>query len=91
LQLLPIVVGGDLLDLRLDLSNARLDVGFLACTVDDCRVLLVDHHLLGAAEHGDCDVFELSLAASVLRLAELRSLSRISRAASFSDVLDGEA
>src|SRR5262249_26410687 len=59
LQLLAIVVGGCLLDLRLDLGNARLDVGFLACTVDDRRVLLVDHHLLGAAEHGDRDVLEL--------------------------------
>src|SRR5262245_14102285 len=32
-----------------------------------------------------------SLVASVLRLAELRSLSRISRVATFPDVLDGEA
>ena len=53
LQLLAVVVGGGLLDLRLDLIDARLDVGLLAGAVDDRGVLLVDHHLLGAAEHVD--------------------------------------
>ena len=51
LQLLTVVVRGGLLDLRLDLRHARLDVGLLAGAVDDRGVLLVDHHLLGAAEH----------------------------------------
>src|SRR5262249_32924756 len=50
LQLFAVVVGGGFLDLRLDLVDARLDVGFLAGAVYDCRVLLVDHHLLGATE-----------------------------------------
>ena len=51
LQLLTVVVRGGLLDLRLDLRDARLDVGLLAGAVDDRGVFLVDHHLLGAAEH----------------------------------------
>ena len=59
LQLLAVVVRGGLLDLRLDLGDARLDVGLLAGAVDDRGVLLVDHHLLGAAEHGERDVLEL--------------------------------
>src|SRR5262249_44873305 len=53
LQLLAVVVRGGLLDLRLDLRDARLDVGLLAGAVDDRGVLLLDHHLLGAAEHVD--------------------------------------
>src|SRR5262245_2449967 len=59
LKLLAVVVRGGLLDLRLDLGNAGLDVGLLAGTVDDRGVLLVDHHLLGAAEHREVDVLEL--------------------------------
>ena len=43
LQLLAVIVGGGLLDLRLDLVDARLDVGLLAGTVDDRGVLLVNH------------------------------------------------
>ena len=42
LQLLAVVVRGRLLDLRLDLLDARLDVGLLAGAVDDRRVVLVD-------------------------------------------------
>jgi hypothetical protein len=42
LQLLAVVVGGGLLDLRLDLGDAALDVGLLAGAVDDRGVLLVD-------------------------------------------------
>ena len=52
LQLLAVVVGGGLGDLRLDLLHARLDVGLLAGTVHDGRVVLVDADLLGLAEHG---------------------------------------
>ena len=40
LQFLLVVVGGGLLDLRLDLIDARLDVGLLAGAVDDRGVLL---------------------------------------------------
>src|SRR3954453_2958893 len=59
LQLLTVVVRGGLLDLRLDLRHARLDVGLLAGAVDDRGVFLVDHHLLGATEHGERDVLHL--------------------------------
>src|SRR3954453_5125708 len=59
LQLLTVVVRGGFLDLRLDLRHARFDVGLLAGAVDDRGVLLVDHHLLGAAEHGKVDVLQL--------------------------------
>src|SRR5213593_3063868 len=53
LQLLAVVVRGRLLDLRFDLADAALDVGLLAGTAYDGGVFLVDHHLLGAAEHID--------------------------------------
>src|SRR5215216_3919083 len=59
LQLLTVVVRGGFLDLRLDLGNAGLDVGLLAGAVDDGGVLLVDHHLLGATEHGERHVLHL--------------------------------
>src|SRR5467141_2625096 len=59
LQLLTVVVRGGFLDLRLDLIDARFDVGLLAGAVDDGGVLLVDHHLLGAAEHVERNVLEL--------------------------------
>jgi hypothetical protein len=42
LQLLAVVVRGGLLDLRLDLRDAGLDVGLLAGAVDDRGVFLVD-------------------------------------------------
>src|SRR4051794_6357701 len=59
LELLTVVVRGGFLDLRLDLRHAGFDVGLLAGAVDDRGVFLVDHHLLGAAEHGDRDVLHL--------------------------------
>src|SRR3954449_1080601 len=59
LQLLTVVVRGGFLDLRLDLRHAGFDVRLLAGAVDDRGVFLVDHHLLGAAEHGDRDVLHL--------------------------------
>src|SRR6516162_8847218 len=51
LQLLTVVIGGSLLNLRLDLGNAAFDVLLFAGATDDRGVLLVDHHLLGAAQH----------------------------------------
>src|SRR6266702_206313 len=59
LQLLTVVVRGGFLDLRLDLADAGFDVGFLAGAADDGGVLLVDHHLFGATEHGERDILHL--------------------------------
>ena len=59
LQLLLVVVGGGLLDLRLDLADARRDVGLVAGAVDDGGRVLVDQHALGAPEHVERDVLEL--------------------------------
>ena len=59
LQLLAVVVGGGLLDLRLDLIDAGLDVLLLAGAVDDRGLFLLDHDLLGAAEHRRRHAFEL--------------------------------
>src|SRR5439155_1185313 len=59
LQLLTVVVRGGFLDLRLDLVDPCLDVGLLAGPADDRRILLVDHHLFGATEHGERDVLHL--------------------------------
>src|SRR5208282_1237460 len=59
LQFLLVVVRGCLLDLCLDLGDAALDVLLLAGAIDDRGVLLVDHHLLGFAEHIDGHFLEL--------------------------------
>src|SRR5467141_593114 len=59
LQLLTVVVRGGFLDLRLDLADAGFDVGLLAGAADNGGVFLVDHHLLGATEHGERDVLHL--------------------------------
>src|SRR6266540_2675301 len=59
LQLLAIVIGGGLLDLCLDLGDARLDFSLLASAADDRGVLLLDHHLLGTPEHVERDLLEL--------------------------------
>src|SRR5579863_1014436 len=59
LKLLAVIVGGGLLDLRLDLVDAGLDILLLAGAVDDRGVLLVDHDLARAAEHVDGDALEL--------------------------------
>ncbi|MBK4748546.1 Uncharacterised protein [Acinetobacter baumannii] len=50
LQLLAVVVGGGLLDLRLDLLDARLDARAFAGAIDDGGVFLRHLDLLGAAE-----------------------------------------
>ena len=60
LELLAVIVGGSLFDLLLDELDAGLDVGALAETLDDRRVVLVDDDLLGAAEHIDRDGLELN-------------------------------
>src|SRR5262249_41722825 len=65
LQLLPVVVRRGFLDLRLDLTDARLDVLALAGAVNDRRLLLLDDHLFGAAQHLQRDALELD--AEVLR------------------------
>src|SRR5215208_6060331 len=59
LELLAVVVRGRLLDLRLDLGDACLDIRLLAGAVDDRRVLLLDAHALGAPEHLERHVLEL--------------------------------
>src|SRR3974377_1435353 len=59
LQLLAVVVGGGLLDLRLDLGDAVLDVFLFARAADNRGVLLVAHHLLGAAQHVKFPVLKL--------------------------------
>ena len=52
LQLLAIVVGGRLVDLRLDLLHAAFDLLRIAIAFDDRGVVLVDRDALGAAEVG---------------------------------------
>jgi hypothetical protein len=59
LQLLLVVVAGRLGQLVLDLLDAALDLLPLAGALDDHRVVLVDLDLLGAAQVGETDVFEL--------------------------------
>src|SRR6516225_9039498 len=59
LQLLAVVIGGRLLNLRPDLTGAGDDVVLAAGAIDDGRVLLLDPHLLGASEHVERDVLEL--------------------------------
>src|SRR5277367_6141660 len=59
LQLLAVVVRSGLLDLRLYLIDAGLDVLLLAGAVDDRGLFLLDHDLLGAAEHRRRHAFEL--------------------------------
>src|SRR6185437_4777111 len=76
LQLLLVVVRGGLLDLRLDLRDAALDVLLLAGTADDGGVLLVDADLLAGAEHVEGYALELDaeLLADQLALGEDRDV-----------------
>src|SRR6185437_1046310 len=53
LQLLLVVVGRGLLDLRLDLRDARLDLLRFTGTIDDRGVFLGDDDALGATQIGD--------------------------------------
>src|SRR6266508_3238443 len=59
LQLLAVVVGGGLLDLRPDLLDATLDGACLARALDEGGIVLVHHHLLGLAQVFELDVLEL--------------------------------
>ncbi len=59
LELLPVVVGVGVLDLGLDLVDAALDVGLVAGTLDDGRLVLGDDDLAGPAEQVEPDVLEL--------------------------------
>src|SRR5229473_2852608 len=59
LQLLLVVIGGRLLDLRLDLGDPGIDRVLATGAVNDRRILLFDAHALGAPEHVEGDVFEL--------------------------------
>src|SRR6476659_8583203 len=59
LELLTVVIAGGVFDLLTDRFGASLDrVGF-AGTIDDRRIVLIDRHALGAAEHRGGDVLEL--------------------------------
>src|SRR5690606_33077281 len=59
LQLFAVIVGGGFLDLGPDLVDAAGNVVLAAGALNDGGVFLFDHHLLGAAEHGKRDIFEL--------------------------------
>src|SRR5207248_8133654 len=59
LKLFAVVIGGRLLDLRLDLIDAGKDVVLFAGAIDDRCVLLLDAYPLGAAEHLEGHVLEL--------------------------------
>src|SRR5690606_27519787 len=59
LELLAVVVGRGLLDLRTDLAHAGLDVVLLARAIDDGGVVLVDGDALGLAQVLDGHALEL--------------------------------
>src|SRR5271166_3474052 len=59
LELLAVIVGRRVFDLRLDLRDPALDVLLLARAFDDRSVLLLDAHALGLAEHLKGHVLEL--------------------------------
>jgi hypothetical protein len=50
LQLFAIVVRRGFLDLGTNLSDASLNVGCIACTIDDCGVFLADLDALGTTQ-----------------------------------------
>src|SRR5215208_7006662 len=59
LELLLVIVGGRLLDLRLDLCNPAFDVGLLVGAFDNRGVFLLDAHPLGAPEHVEGHILKL--------------------------------
>src|SRR3546814_12901656 len=60
LQLLTVIVAGRGLDLRAELGDATVNVGARSGAINDGRVVLVDDHLLGAAEHAERNALKLS-------------------------------
>ena len=59
LQLLAVVVGSSVVDLRADLLHAPLDLGGLAASLDEGGVVLIDGDFLGSPEVFHLHVFEL--------------------------------
>src|SRR5689334_644298 len=59
LQLLAIIVGGGLLDLRTDLTATTDDVVLLTRAFDNRGVFLLDHHPFRPAEVVQLDILEL--------------------------------
>ena len=59
LKLLAVIIGGGLLDLRLDLAAACRDVVLLAGAADDRRVVLGNHDAARLPEHVQRHVLEL--------------------------------
>jgi hypothetical protein len=59
LQLLAVVVGVALLDLRTDLVDPAVDLVGVTGSVDDGRLVLGDDHLAGLAEQVDAGVLQL--------------------------------
>src|SRR5271157_4301961 len=89
LQLLAVVVARGLLDLAADFLHPAFDVGVLALSFDDGRVVLVDGDLLGLSEIVHVNVLELdakifgdSLAAGQSSDVPKHSLAAISEARS---------
>src|SRR5262249_29861929 len=60
LELLAIVVGCGVLDLRSDLLYATFNFSRLAGSFDDGRVVLINHDFLGTAEIGQLNALELN-------------------------------
>ena len=59
LELLAVVIRRGLVDRGFDLLDATLDFVFVALTIDEGGVLLIDDDSLGATEIGDDCVLEL--------------------------------
>ena len=59
LQLLAVVVRRGLFDLRAQCLHTAFDVGVFAVAFDEGRVVLVNRHLLGAAQIFELDVLQL--------------------------------
>jgi hypothetical protein len=72
LQLLPVVVGVGVVDLRLDLVDAALDVVVAAGALDDGGLVLGDDDLLGPAQQVEGDVLELEPTSSVMTWPPVR-------------------
>ena len=59
LEFFAVVIARGILDLAANLLDPGLDVARLAGALNDRRVVLVDDHLLGAAEFGQAEILEL--------------------------------